>query len=488
MLSVAIVGRPNVGKSTLFNRLTGKQLALVADTPGVTRDWREAEGKILDKKIRVIDTAGLEDRFDDSMEARMRKQTELALVDADVVVFVVDGRTGMTPMDEHFAKWLRRQKKPVLLLVNKCEQEKTLDRARIEAYALGLGDPIPFSAAHGIGIDELYTQLMPYFPPEEEKIVQEDDLRKFFNEEDLDRLEGDEEFDFAQLEAAKDLSEVGDEVLSEKPIRIALVGRPNAGKSTLMNALLQEDRVITGPEAGLTRDSIAVDWLWEAKGIRQKFRLVDTAGLRRKSKITKPLEKMAIEDTLRAIRLSQIVFLLIDAQAPLEKQDLQIADLVIREGRILVIGVNKWDTVQDRTAKIEEIKFILADSLAQIPDIPFVTFSALREQNLDQLMDAGIKSYRIWNKRVSTWKINRWLDTKTSQYPPPLVGGRPNKLRYMSQINTRPPTFAVWASKPDDLPATYKRYLINALREDYGLNGVPIRLLLRKSKNPYATK
>lgn len=484
MLSLAIVGRPNVGKSTLFNRLTGKQLAIVDDTPGVTRDWREAEGKILDKKLRVIDTAGLEEKFDDSMEARMRKQTELALDGADVIVFVVDGRAGLTPMDEHFAKWLRRLKKPVILLVNKCEQERTSDMARAEAYSLGLGDPVPFSSAHGIGIDELYTQLLPHFPPEEEKKSGDDDGEKIWSDEELDNIEGDDTFDFAEGYKEEEEEEEDDGILSEKAIRIALVGRPNAGKSTLMNALLQEDRVITGPEAGLTRDAIAVDWMWG----KQIFRLVDTAGLRRKSKITAKLEKMAIDDTLRAIRLSQIVFLLIDAEAPLEKQDLQIADLVIREGRILVIGINKWDLVKDRTEKMEEIKRILSDSLAQIPDIPFVTMSALREQNLDRLMQAGIDAYKIWNKRVSTGKINRWLEARTSQVPPPLVSGRPNRLRFMSQINTRPPTFAVWASKPDDLPATYKRYLINSLRHDYGLNGVPIRLLLRKSRNPFADK
>lgn len=411
MLRLAIVGRPNVGKSTLFNRLTGKQMAIVDDTPGVTRDWRECDGMLLDQKIRLIDTAGLEEKFDDSMEARMRRQTELALKHADVILFVVDGRAGLTPMDEHFAGWLRRQEKPVLLLVNKCEQEKTLDQARLEAYALGLGDPVAISSAHGIGMDELYARLLPYFPEEEELPEADQNDQIFWSDEELDKLEGDENFDFAALEDQSGAAEDSG-VLSVKPIRIALVGRPNAGKSTLMNALLEEDRVITGPEAGLTRDAIAVDWLWEHKHYKQKFRLVDTAGLRRKSKIEKKLEKLAVDDTLRAIRLSQIVYLLIDAQAPLEKQDLQIADLVIREGRVLVIGINKWDTVQNRTEKLDEIKDILSSSLAQIPDIPLVTLSALREQNLDQLMEAGVEAYQTWNMRVSTGRLNRWLDKK----------------------------------------------------------------------------
>src|SRR3989338_5919973 len=464
MLRVAIIGRPNVGKSTLFNRLTGKQLAIVDDTPGVTRDWREADGRILDQKIRVVDTAGLEEKFDDSMEARMRRQTEMALGISDVIVFVVDGRSGLTPIDHHFAQWLRKQKKPIILLVNKCETDSVADTARGEAYALGLGDPIPFSSAHGIGIDELYTALMPYFPEEKEDIGNNDENQKFWSEKDP-----------ALEEEAIDGN-------TRPPIRIAIVGRPNAGKSTLMNALLQEDRVITGPEAGLTRDSIAVDWQYGGK----RFRLVDTAGLRRKARIEHRLEKAAVDDTLRAIRLSQIVYLLVDAVAPMEKQDLHIADLVLREGRVLIIGINKWDMVVDKNAKLAEIKDILSNSLAQVPDIPLVTLSALREQNLDKLMETAIKTYTTWNKRVSTGRLNRWLAARVSQIPPPLVNNRPDRMRFMSQINVRPPTFAVWVSKPDNLPDTYKRYLINNLRKDYDLPGIPIRLLLRKSKNPFA--
>jgi GTP-binding protein len=473
MLTVAIVGRPNVGKSTLFNRLTRRTMAIVDDTPGVTRDWREADGQLLDKKLRVIDTAGLEEKFDDSLEARMRRQTEQALGRTDVIVFVVDGKAGITPLDQHFAQWLRRRKKPVVLVVNKVEKDSDADLMRGDAYALGMGEPVMMSSAHGIGLDELYIRLQDHFSRDEEENEEQDSGQKFWTNEELEKIEGDENFDFAAALPQDDPS---------KPIRIAIVGRPNAGKSTLMNALLQEDRVITGPEAGLTRDAIAVDWMWEGR----KFRLVDTAGLRKKARVESKLEKMSVEDTLRAIRLSQIVILVLDSNLLLEKQDQQIADHVLNEGRALVIAVNKWDEIEDKTEVLAKFRNQLETSLAQVRNLPFITLSALRGQNLDALMQAATRSYEIWNKRVGTGRLNRWLEAKVSHYPPPLVSGRPNKIRYITQINIRPPTFALWLSKPEALPDTYKRYLLNGMREDHELDGVPIRLLLRKSKNPYA--
>lgn len=479
MLTLALIGRPNVGKSTLFNRLTGKKWAITHDTPGVTRDWREAFGHLLDQKIRVIDTAGLEQKFDDSIEGRMRAQTERGLAEADVILFMIDGREGVTQTDEFFAAWARRQDKPVLLLINKCESDRVEEQARLEAYSLGLGEPIPVSAAHGYGVDLIYEQLMPYFG-KGKKLVQDEERPAptvQWGFDDLDQIEGQDDFDLDEKIIDEDAG---------KPIRFAIVGRPNAGKSTLMNALLQEDRVMTGPEAGLTRDAIAVDWEWNYAGHHQKFRLVDTAGLRKKARIDNKIEEFAVQDTLRAIRLSQIVVVMIDATKGFEKQDLQIAAHVIDEGRCLVIALNKWDLVEQKREVLEELEYQMSTSLAQIRNIPTVPMSALRETNLNELMKTAMAAYDTWNKRVSTGKINRWLEGKISQTPPPMVNGRPNRLRYMAQINIRPPTFAVWMSKPDALPDSYQRYLMNGLREDFGLQGTPIRFLLRTSKNPYA--
>ncbi len=469
MLKVAIIGRPNVGKSTLFNKMIGKALAIVDDTPGVTRDWREADGDFFGQPLTVIDTAGLEEAFDDSIQARMRRQTEAAIELSDILLFVVDGRDGVTPVDEHFAALLRRQKKPVILVINKAENAKAIQNAVAESYGLGLGNPVCVSAAHSGGFDDLYEALSVYFPKLD--IAVEDGSLNESNLPSLDDLEGLEDFEFTQ-----------EELDPEKPIKIAIVGRPNVGKSTLLNTILNEQRVMTGPEAGITRDAIAVDWEYEGR----KFKLVDTAGLRRRSKVENVIEKMATEDSMRAIRLAQIVILVLDGNASLEKQDLQIADHVINEGRALVIAVNKWDVVEERAEALEEIKYKLSTSLAQLKDVQFATISALHNHGIDKLFYKAQQSYEIWNKRIGTGALNRWLGAMESQNPPPLVSGRHNRLKYMTQIKTRPPTFALWVSRPDELPDSYKRYLINGLKRDFEMPGVPIRLMIRASKNPYA--
>lgn len=471
--TIAIVGRPNVGKSTLFNRLAKKKLAIVDDTPGVTRDWREAEGHLLDKKIRIIDTAGLEDSFDDSIEGRMRRQTEEGIAQADAVLFMIDGREGVTPIDEHFAGWLRKQKKPVVLAVNKCENDNATAAGLAEANRFGFGQPIPISSAHGHGIEDLYQLFEPYFPETENDI--EDSLDQLPDFDDLDALEGDETFDFASIEIEED---------EKKPIKIAIVGRPNVGKSTLVNTLLDEHRVMTGPEAGITRDAVAIDWEFNGRNMK----LVDTAGIRRKSKIDHNIEKMSVEDSLRAIRLAQVVILVIDSENIMEKQDLQIADHVLSEGRVLIIAVNKWDLIKGQEAKKEALDLInykLSTGLAQVRDIPSVSISALNNRNLGFLMQSVLDTYTLWNKRVPTAQMNRWLSARESQNPAPLYEGKSNRLKYITQINIRPPTFSLWISRPKELPETYKRYLMNGLREDFDLKGIPIRLLVRTSKNPY---
>lgn len=476
--TIALIGRPNVGKSTLFNRMAGKKLAIVHDRPGVTRDWKLAEANLYGTTVNIIDTAGLEEADLSSVEGLMRQSTEAAIALSDMLLFMVDGRAGITPLDEHFADLARRSGKKVLLLVNKCESQKGLENLA-ETYRLGLGEPHPISAEHSDGMAALIDYIRDQIPEEVKQadIAIEDD--EYLSEEELENaewvaeLEGKDEFEFED-KANPDLA-------PEKPLKVAIVGRPNAGKSTLLNALLQKERVITGPQAGLTRDSIAVDWSYEGR----KFRLVDTAGLRRKAKITEKLERFSADEALRNIRLAQIVVLVVDATGSLDKQDLQIASHVLDEGRALVLAINKWDAVDDRTRIRQEFMDRLERSLSQLPDIPVVSISALNGKNLHKLMSAVTESYEHWNRRIGTGQMNKWLQMMESRHPAPLTQGRANRLRYITQINTRPPTFALWVSRPKELPGSYKRYIINGIRDDFGIEKVPIRLVLRTSKNPY---
>ncbi len=443
--TVAIVGRPNVGKSTLFNRLIGKRLALVDDTPGVTRDRREGEGRLGPLRFRVIDTAGLEEADEGTLERRMRQQTEAALGDADVTLFMVDARSGLTPMDRHFADWLRRQDKPVLLVANKTEGRQG-EMGAMEAWELGLGEPILISAEHGEGLSGLYDAIVEALP-----------------------------------EGADEDDEDGAQAEEGGPIQIAIVGRPNAGKSTLINRLIGTERLLTGPEAGLTRDSIAVPWEWEGR----RFKLVDTAGMRRKSRVEGKLEKLSVAESLRAIRLAQVVVLVLDGTLGIDKQDLTIADHVINEGRALVIAVNKWDVIDDRAMALQAIEDRLQISLPQVKGLPVVTLSALTGRHAERLLPAVIQIYESWNKRVSTGALNRWLEEVTERHPPPAVNGRRLRLRYGTQIKSRPPTFAFFVTRPAELPDSYARYLANSLREVFDMPGTVIRVLLRKQKNPY---
>jgi GTP-binding protein len=464
--TVAIIGRPNVGKSTLFNRLVGQRLALVDDMPGVTRDRREGNAHLGDLEFRVIDTAGLEDITDDSLAGRMRSQTERAIEEADVSLMVIDARTGVTPLDKYFADLLRRGAKPVVLVANKSEGRVGLAGA-YEAFELGLGDPIALSAEHGEGMADLFDALAPFMPVAP-SLADEDEDCENATLDDLPDL------------AAPDL-DAEDEV---RPLQLAIVGRPNVGKSTLVNRLIGEERMLTGPEAGITRDSIAIEWEWRGR----KVKLVDTAGLRRKHRVEGKLEKLSVADTLRAVRFAELVVLVLDATQMLEKQDLAIARLVEDEGRAMILAINKWDLIEDKPSALQQLKDRLSISLPQLLGIVFIPVSGATGAGLDKLMQAGFDTHAIWNRRIPTPKLNRWLAAVQERHPPPLVAGRRLRLRYMTQSNTRPPTFALFASKPGDLPDAYRRYLVNLLREDFDLPGVPIRVMLRKSDNPYAGK
>ncbi|MCB9994769.1 MAG: ribosome biogenesis GTPase Der [Hyphomicrobiaceae bacterium] len=462
---VAIVGRPNVGKSTLFNRLVGKRLALVDDRPGVTRDRREGEGRIATLTFTVIDTAGFEDATDDSLEARMRRQTEAAIAEADLVLFMVDARAGITPLDEQFAQVLRRANKPVHLMANKAEGRAS-EAGLLEAYALGFGEPIPLSAEHGLGLSDLHDIILDAIDarPVDEPLAISDLLMP---ETDVD------------IDPDDDTAPRWDPT---RPLNLAIVGRPNVGKSTLINTLVGEERLLTGPEAGITRDSIMVPWTWQGRDIR----LVDTAGMRRRAKVQEKLEKLAVSDSLRAIQYAEIVVLMIDATQPFEKQDLQLADLIEREGRGLVLAVNKWDLVKDKNFALAELKEACERLLPQVRGVPLVTLSGLRGTNIGKLMQAVLDVEKRWNTRVSTARLNRWLSAMTEGHPPPAVAGRRLKIRYATQIKSRPPTFVLFCSRPDALPQSYLRYLTNGLRETFDMPGTPVRIWVRAGENPYA--
>jgi len=447
--TVAIVGRPNVGKSTLFNRLVGKRLALVDDRPGVTRDRREGDGKLLDLEFRVIDTAGFEDEDPLSLPGRMRQQTEAAVREADVALFLIDAREGVTPMDEEIANWLRAEDAPVVVAVNKAEGRQG-ETGRLEAFSLGLGEPIAISAEHGEGVVDLFESLRP-----------------FIEREQVDEPEEDEDD-------------------PARPLHIAIVGRPNAGKSTLVNKMLGEERMITGPEAGITRDSISLDWEWPSPdGTLRKVRLVDTAGLRKRAKVEDKLERLSAMDTRRSIDMAEVVVLLLDATRGLEAQDLRIADQVVEEGRALVIALNKWDVAEHASSLFNGVKAALEEGLSQLKGVTVLTVSAVTGKGIDQLLGAAFTLREAWSRRITTGELNRWFERAVEQNPPPAPGGKRIKLRYITQVKTRPPSFVVFGTRVDQLPESYRRYLLNSMRRDLELGPVPLRLTMRAPKNPF---
>ena len=462
MFTIAIIGRPNVGKSTLFNRLVGKKLALVDDQPGVTRDRREGDAKLGDLKFKIVDTAGLEEGDSASLSGRMRAQTEAAIELADGIFFLMDARVGLTPDDRAFAYMVRRAGKPLILIANKAEGRVGTSGA-YEAFDLGLGDPVPLSAEHGDGFSELYSAMLEAMP-EHTALIEED-------EEEEVRLELGDDEDGSELDVTK-------------PVRIAIVGRPNAGKSTLINEMLGEERLLVGPEAGITRDSIGIDFVWRDR----KLKMFDTAGLRKRARVEEKLEKLAGADALRAAKFAEVVVLLLDATIPFEKQDLTIADLVEREGRALVIGVNKWDLIENKGAKLTELREEAARLLPQVKGTPVVPVSGATGAGIEKLLEAALRVHELWNRRISTAKLNRWLTSAIDKTPPPAVSGRRIKIRFMTQPKARPPHFVIFGNQLDQLPTSYERFLVNGIREAFDMPGIPLRISKRTGENPFKGK
>ena len=492
-LKLAIVGRPNVGKSTLFNRLVGKKIALVDDQPGVTRDRKQADGRLASLPLILIDTAGYETAYDDSLESRMRQQTEAAIAEAELALFLIDARVGVTPEDQNFAAILRKANMPVVLAANKAEGRQG-EAGVLDAWSLGFGEPVGLSAEHGEGMAELFEAIrqalgeeafaraLEEAEPEYDARAADDIIEKLAHIDIDDQSLSDDDL-VAAIEAA-DVDIAPEPPRLDKPIRLAIVGRPNAGKSTLINQLLQSERLLTGPEAGITRDSISIDWEWEGR----KIRLVDTAGLRRKNKVQERLERMSTGETIRSLKYADIVALVMDAHEALEKQDLQIADLALREGRGLVLVMSKWDTVKQPDEAAKHIRDLARRQIPNAGLAPVVFLSGLTGRHTDKLMPAVAKVYEDWTARVKTGDLNRWLRHTVERHPPPSVQGKRIKPRYMAQMKARPPTFVLIASRGDQMPETYKRYLVNGLRDAFDMHGVPIRLFVRQGKNPYADK